>query len=284
MDLSAAITIQRPGKAALDINSIRDPNAVGSSPLSGYSVESVDFSVVNVSAFTEDTPLVDGIDSYDAYLGGRQINMVIAVYGSTYGDFWDKITALNEALQAQPKAADTGTYPALPADGMRKLSFTQQSDAVADYSLYMLVRPVAMPRFVTEKSTAAGVNEKGYAAMTQVNLIAEDPYKYFSSESTFTRTGSGTISVINRGTTVAWPTVTWANSSSATISATLGSDVVSHSAVATSVTDTFKTSSSTSSATLTAYEFFAIPPGTSSVSVTAHSSATVTITIREAIL
>lgn len=284
MDLAAAITIQRPGKAPLDINSIRDPNAVGSAPLSGYSVESVDFSMVNVSAFTEDTPLVDGIDSYDAYLGGRQINMVVSVYGSTYGDFWDKITALNEALQAQPKAADTGTYPALPADGMRKLSFTQQSDAASDYSLYMNVRPVMMPRFVTEKATAAGIAERGYAAMANVSLIAEDPYKYFATESTFTRTGSGTISVVNNGTTVAWPTVTWANASSATISAVLGSDTVSHSAVATTVTDTFKTASSTSASTLTGYEFFSIPPGTSSVSVTAHASATVTITIREAIL
>lgn len=284
MDLSAAITIQRPGKAPLDINSIRDPNAVGSSPLSGYSVEQVDFSMINVNAFTEDTPLVDGIDSYDAYLGGRQINMVVAVYGSTYGDFWDKITALNEAMQAQPKAADTGTYAALSADGMRKLSFTQQSDATSDYSLYMNVRPVAMPRFVTEKATAAGIADRGYAAMANVSLIAEDPYKYFATESTFTRTGSGTISVVNSGTTVAWPTVTWANASSATISATLGSDTVSHSAVATSVTDTFKTATSTSSSTLTAYEFFSIPPGTSSVSVTAHSSATVTIAIREAIL
>lgn len=284
MDLSAAITIQRPGKAPLDINSIRDPNAVGSAPLSGYSVESVDFSMINVSAFTEDTPLVDGIDSYDAYLGGRQINMVVSVYGSTYGDFWDKITALNEALQAQPKAADTGTYPALPADGMRKLSFTQQSDAAADYSLYMNVRPVAMPRFVTEKSTAAGVAERGYAAMANVSLIAEDPYKYFATESTFTRTGSGAISVLNRGTTVAWPTVTWANASSATVSAVLGSDTVSHSAVATTVTDTFKTATSTNAATLTGYEFFSIPPGTSSVSVTAASGATVTIVIREAIL
>jgi hypothetical protein len=284
MDLSAAITIQRPGKAPLDINSIRDPNAVGSAPLSGYSVETVDFSMVNVSAFTEDTPLVDGIDSYDAYLGGRQVNMVVAVYGSTYGDFWDKITALNEALQAQPKAADTGTYPALPADGMRKMSFTQQSDANADYSLYMNVRPMMMPRFETEKSTAAGVAEKGYAALAQVSLMAEDPYKYFATESTFTRTGSGTISVVNRGTTVAWPTVTWANTASATISATLGSDTVSHSAVSTTVTDTFKTSMSTNPTTLTGYEFFSIPPGTSAVSVTAEASATVTITIREAIL
>jgi hypothetical protein len=284
MDLSAAVTIQRPGKAPLDLNSIRDPLAVGSAPLSGYSIENVDFSMVGVSAFTEDTPLVDGVDSYDAYLGSRQITMIIAVYGSTYGDFWDKITALNEAFQAQPKAADTGTYPALQADGMRKLSFTQPSDAVDDYSLYMMVRPNSMPRFPTEKATSAGTPERGYATMVMATLVAEDPYKYFATESTFTRSGSGTISVVNRGTTVAWPTVTWANTTSGTISASLGSDTVSHSAVSTTVTDTFRTSTSTNAATLTGYEFFSIPPGTSSVSVTAAGSATVTITIREAIL
>ena len=284
MELSAAVTLQRPGKAPLDLNSVRDPAAVGSAPLSGYSIEQVDFSSIQINAFAEDTPLMDGIDSYDPYLSGRQINMTIAVYGSTVGDFWDKVNDLNEAMQAQPKAANTGTYPALDADGKRKLSFTQISDAVADYSLYMMVRPAAMPRSVTEKSASSGIESKGYAAMFQVSLLAEDPYKYFASTRSFTRTGSGDISVINSGTTVVWPTVTWANATSATISATLGSDTVSHSAVATSVTDTFKTATSTSPTTLTAYEFFPINPGTSTVSVTAATGATVTITISEALV
>jgi hypothetical protein len=284
MELSAAVTLQRPGKAPLDLNSVRDPAAVGSSPLSGYSIEQVDFSSIPINAFAEDTPLLDGIDSYDPYLGGRQINMMIAVYGSTVGDFWDKVNALNEAMQAQPKAADTGTYAALGEDGKRKLSFTQISDAAADYSLYMMVRPLSMPRSVTEKAASSGVESKGYAAMFQVNLLAEDPYKYFASTRSFTRTGSGTISVINSGTTIAWPTVTWANATSATISATLGSDTVSHSAVSTSVTDVFKTATSTSPTTLTGYEFFSVNPGTSTVSVTAHSSAVVTITINEALV
>lgn len=284
MELSAAVTLQRPGKAPLDLNSVRDPASVGSAPLSGYSVEQVDFSSVPVTAFSEDTPLVDGIDSYDPYLGGRQINMIIFVYGNTVGDFWDKVNDLNEAMQAQPKAADTGTYPALEADGRRKLSFTQISDAASDYSLYMMVRPLSMPRSVTEKSASSGIESKGYAAIFQVSLLAEDPYKYFSSTRSFTRTGSGSISVINSGTTVVWPTVTWANATSATLSATLGADTVSHSAVSTSVTDTFKTATSTSPTTLTAYEFFSINPGTSNVSVTAASAATVTITISEALV
>jgi hypothetical protein len=284
MELSAAVTLQRPGKAPLDLNSIRDPNAIGSSPLSGYSIEQVDFSSVSITAFTEDSPLVDGVDSYDPYLGARQISMVIAVYGSTTGDFWDKVTALNEAFQAQPKAADTSVYPALPVDGTRKLSFTQVSDAASDYSLYMMVRPMSMPRGVTDKAASSGIEAKGYASVFQVMLMAEDPYKYFQSDRTFTRTGSGTVSVINSGTTIAWPTVTWANATSATISATLGSDTVSHSAVSTSVTDVFKTATSTNSSTLTGYEFFSIPPGTSTVSVTAAAAATVTISIREAIL
>ena len=284
MELSAAVTLQRPGKAPLDLNSVRDPSLVGSSPLSGYSIEQVDFSSVAINAFSEETPLVDGIDSYDPYLGGRQINMVIGVYGSTVGDFWDKVNDLNEAMQAQPKAANTGTYPALDADGKRKLSFTQLSDSSPDYSLYMMVRPMSMPRSVTEKAASSGIESKGYASMFQISLIAEDPYKYFSSTRSFTRTGSGDISVTNSGTTVAWPTITWANATSATISATLGSDTVSHSAVATSVTDTFKTATSTSPTTLTSYEFFPINPGTSTVSVTAAAGATVTITINEALV
>jgi hypothetical protein len=280
MDLSAAITIERPGQSALDINSIRDPLAVGSSPLSGYSVEQVDFSGVAITAFMEDVPQADGVDASDPYLGGRSINMTVSVYGSSYADFWDKMNDLNYALQAQPKYA---TGSALPFDGMRKLSFTQPTSS-GTYSLYMNVRPVALPRFVTEKASAAGVTSKGYAVIVNVVLFAEDPYKYFATSATFSRSGTGTISVVNTGNTVAWPTVTWNLTSSTATSATLGSDTVSHSVLDTSITDTFKTAVSTSPTTLTGFEFFSIPPGTSSVSVVGQSGQTISITITEALL
>lgn len=284
MDLSAAVTIQRPGKAPLDINTIRDPELVGNSPLSGYSIEYVDFSFVGISAFVEDIPQVDGVDGYEPYLGSRVITMAIAVYGATYGIFWDNITQLLEALQPRPYSADTSVYPALGADGTRKLSFTQPKTS-GEYSLYMMVRPAEMPRFTTDKSAFAGNPTLGYATMLNVMLTAEDPYKYYQTAQTFTRTGSGTISVVNTGTTICWPTIVWANggTSSAT-SASLGVDTVSHSALSGTITDTFKTATSTSPMTLTSYSFFNIPPGTSSVSVTGASSGTVSITIREAIL
>ena len=280
MDLSAAITIERPGQSALDINSIRDPLAVGSAPLSGYSVEQVDFSGVAITAFVEDIPQADGVDASDPYLGGRSINMVVSVYGNSYADFWDKMNDLNYALQAQTRYA-TGT--ALPFDGMRKLSFTQPS-AAGTASLYMNVRPVALPRFVTEKSSAAGITAKGYAVTVNVSLFAEDPYKYAVNTATFSRTGSGTISVVNNGNTVAWPTVTWGLTTGTPVSATLGSDTVSHSAFGSNITDDFKTAVSTSPTTLTGFAFFSIPPGTSSVSVVGQSGKTIIITIREALL
>ncbi len=283
MDLGSAVTIQRPGAAPLDINSVREPSSIGSSPVSGYMIEQVDFSGVGVTAFMEDTPLVDGVDSYDPYLGARQISIVMSVYGSTYADFWDKVNALNFAFQAQPRAADTGTYPALAADGMRKLSFSQPG-ATGTYSLYMMVRPLALPRFTLDASSAAGVAERGYSQKVQISLLAEDPYKYFETAQTFSRTGTGSISVVNTGNTVAWPVVTWNLTSSTAVSATLGSDTVSHSASASTITDTFKTASSTSNSTLTGYEFFSIPPGTSSVSVVGQSGQTISITIREALL
>jgi hypothetical protein len=246
-------------------------------------IEQVDFSGVGVTAFMEDTPLVDGVDSYDPYLGARQISIVMSVYGSTYADFWDKVNALNFAFQAQPRAADTGTYPALAADGMRKLSFSQPG-SVGTYSLYMMVRPLALPRFTLDAASAAGMTERGYSQRVQISLLAEDPYKYFETAQTFSRTGTGSISVVNTGNTVAWPVVTWNLTSSTAVSATLGSDTVSHSASASTITDTFKTASSTSNSTLTGYEFFSIPPGTSSVSVVGQSGQTISITIREALL
>ena len=283
MDLSAAVTIQRPGAAPLDINSLRDPDAIGSAPASGYLIEQVDFSTVPITAFTENTPLVDGVDSYDPYLSARTINIALSVYGSSYGDFWDKITALNAALQAQPKAADTGTYPALGADGQRKLSFTQPKVG-GSYSLYMMVRPMALPRFLTDASSAAGDPNRGYSVRCTISLMSEDPYKYFASEATVSRTGSGALSVVNSGTTIAWPTVTWNITSTTTVSVTLGSETVEHTDETSTVTDAFKTASSTDSSTLTSYEFFSIPPGTSSVTVVGEAGQTVSITIREAIL
>ena len=283
MDLSAAVTIQRPGAAPLDINSVRDPSAVGSSPVSGYMIEQVDFSSVAITAFTEDMPLVDGVDSYDPYLSARNINIALSVYGSSYGDFWDKITALTAAFQAQPQAADTGTYSALDADGKRKLSFSQPKVG-GSYSLYMMVRPVALPRFMTDASSAAGDDARGYSVRCSIQLIAEDPYKYFATESTFSRTGSGSLSVVNSGTTIAWPTVTWNVTSTTTVGVTLGAQTVTHTSATSNVTDTFKTATSTNSATLTSYSFFSVPPGTSSLTVTGQASQTVTVTIREAIL
>jgi hypothetical protein len=283
MDLSAAVTIQRPGAAPLDINSLRDPASIGSAPASGYLIEQVDFSSVPITAFTEDTPLVDGVDSYDPYLSARNISISLAVYGSSYGDFWDKITALNAALQAQPKAADTGTYPALGADGQRKLSFSQPR-ASGSYSLYMMVRPMALPRFVTDSSSSAGFADKGYSVKCNLTLMAEDPYKYFATDRTVSITGSGNLSVVNDGTTIAWPTVNWNVTATTTVSVTLGSETVEHTNEADNVTDTFKTATSTDSATLTSYEFFSIPPGTSSVQVVGQSGQTTSITIREAIL
>lgn len=283
MDLSAAVTIQRPGAAPLDINSLRDPDTIGSAPASGYLIEQVDFSTVPISAFTEDVPLVDGVDSYDPYLSSRSINISLAVYGSSYGDFWDKITALNAAFQAQPKAADTGTYPALAADGQRKLSFSQPK-ASGSYSLYMMVRPMMLPRFVTDGSSSAGDASRGYSTKCSISLMAEDPYKYFSASRTVSRTGTGDLSVVNDGTTIAWPVVTWNITATTTVSVTLGSETVEHTNEADSVTDTFKTATSTDSATLTSYEFFSIPPGTSTVQVVGQSGQTVSITIREAIL
>jgi hypothetical protein len=283
MDLSAAVTIQRPGAAPLDINSLRDPASIGSAPASGYLIEQVDFSSVPITAFTEDTPLVDGVDSYDPYLSARNISIVLSVYGNTYGDFWDKVTALNAAFQAQPKAANTGTYPALAADGQRKLSFSQPK-AAGSYSLYMMVRPMALPRFVTESGSAAGLSERGYSVKCSITLMAEDPYKYFATETTVSRTGSGTLSVVNSGTTIAWPVVTWNITASTTVSVTLGADTVEHTNETSTVTDTFKTATSTDSSTLTSYEFFSVPPGTSAVTVVGQAGETVSITIRESIL
>lgn len=284
MDLSAAITIERPGQSALDINSVRDATAVGFAPLSGYSVESVDFSSVQITAFTEDSPQVDGSDSYDPYLTARTINMSVAIYGSTYGDFWDKLDALNYALQAQPRYS-SGT--ALPTDGRRKLSFSQPT-AAGTRSLYMLVRPVTLPRFVTDKAWASGDTNRGWATTVNVSLVAEDPYKYFASARTFTRSGSGTMTIVNDGTTIAWPVITWANPTSAvaqvsyTDPGTGANYTVNHTATVGPITDTFKTSQSTSFSTMTTYSFFSLPPGSSTLSMV--GSGTITVTINEAIL
>lgn len=290
MDLSQSITISRPGQAALDINSVRDPRVVGTDPLSGYSIERVDYSSVSVTAFTENLPAMDGIDSYDPYLSARQINMLVNVYGSTHADFWDKVNALNAALQAMPQAADTGTYPALPVDGRRKLSFKQDTTATGThvdvdgyYNLYMLVRPAALPRFNVEKSSASGANDRGYATRFTISLIAEDPYRYFSATQTVSRTGAGTISITNRGTAVAWPVVVWGSGGTTSVrSVSLSGQVVSHTTGTTAITDTFKLATSTDSATLSAYTFFSIPPGTSTITVA--GPGTVSITIAEAFI
>jgi hypothetical protein len=84
MDLSKTISFN-----SLTINGSLAPVA-GGAAMSGYRVDELNVSSVDVAQKLDKRAIADGLDAQDIYLGGRHINGIVSVFGSTLGDFWDK--------------------------------------------------------------------------------------------------------------------------------------------------------------------------------------------------
>jgi hypothetical protein len=214
MDFNFAIELQTASATYLNINSVT-ASSVGATPVSGYKVEQVNLAQSNVNGFLDSLAQRDGLDSAEAFLGARQVQLIVSVYGSSLSDFWSKVDALSASLSPSPAAF-------LSEDGFRKIRFSVPYSG-GNRTLYLKVRPQALPSYVVDRQTSVGDSVRGFAQRFTLAFIAKDPRKINDTTSTGSFTvssSSGSATIANSGTYVAYPTMTLISSgtSTATIS------------------------------------------------------------------
>ena len=212
MDFQQAIKIATSSSAYLNLNSITAAPTVGTQ-FSGYLTETVSYANAGVSGFVESIAQRDGVEANIALLNARSVQLVVQVYGSSSADFYDKLNALNSALQPYPSFASAD-------DGFRALDFTQGTVVTSSYSasgipLRLKVRPVALPAYTLQNDpTTPRTSDRGISTKAAINLIAKDPRKICQTAKTGTLVNSSTATVTNEGNYTAYPTLTFVNAGS----------------------------------------------------------------------
>jgi len=197
MDFNQPISLQTASATYLEINSIT--SAVGpATPLSGYAVDAVNLGAAGIRGYTVDQAQRDGIQGAEAFIGARNIALVVSAYGSTIGNFWDNIDTLSGAMDPYPDAF-------VSANGFRQLRFYSPTGATTK-QVYMLVRPTATPGIGVTKNQSVGASAKGFATNTQLAFVAQDPRKISVSEQTVS-ISLGTTTVSYTGNYKYYPTV-----------------------------------------------------------------------------
>lgn len=175
MDFNKPISIQTTSSAYLEINTLTSAIAPAT-PLSGYIVDSITLGAAAVRGFIAENAQRDGIQAAEAFFGSRDVGVIVQVFGSTLGDFWDKLDALTIANVPYPTAFEAD-------DGFRKLTFYSPT-GVTDRQVYMSVRPSALAGVRVNKNMSQGATNKGFATNVQLNFVAIDPRKISVTEST----------------------------------------------------------------------------------------------------
>ena len=216
MDFNQPISLQTASATFLELNTIT--SAAGpATPLSGYTVEGVTLGAASVRGYTVEEAQRDGIRGAEAFLGARNVTLVVSAFGSTIGNFWDKIDTLNGAMDPYPDSFSSD-------DGFRQLRFYSPTGTTTK-QVYMLVRPAATPGIGVTKNQSVGASAKGFATNTQLTFLAKDPRKISVSESTVS-ISVGTTTVAYTGNYKYYPTVV-ITASGSSASYTLGGKTVS---------------------------------------------------------
>ena len=136
------------------------------------------------------------------FLGRRTVRIVVAVYGSTQGDFWDKAQDLVAAFS--PTIAYNNDSDSL---GFRGFDFYQPTADIVTWPvsaypngipLRMYLRPFSVAGQPIDRDTDGGVASRGLAKKFTVTLVAKDPLKFSitgssSTGSTYTTMGDSPV-------------------------------------------------------------------------------------------
>lgn len=153
-DLKGSITFR-----GTNLNSLTRTNTGGQTVITGYQVDALDPTGVEIRQFTEPLALVDGIDTGGAWLGARQLTLRGTVYGSSRSDAASKIDAL-EALFL----IDSGTM------GFYDLTYATMAGSTKTYSC----RPNGI-RYAADKSKHGGVDAMPMAIEYSVTFFIKSP-------------------------------------------------------------------------------------------------------------
>jgi hypothetical protein len=191
--------------------SINTATRTAAGPMVGYLVDQFDPSVVDVVAFLDKRALQDGVDASDIFLGGRRLGLVVSVFGSTKGDFWDKAQALLAAFSPTLNyGADTAAL------GFRALTFFQPTADIVSWPtsaypngipLQYFARPLAPPTYSMVRDEDGGTSARGLSKQFRLALLAKDPRKYAQTATEHTITTASTTAT-NLGDYPTFPTIT----------------------------------------------------------------------------
>lgn len=183
MDLSKKIWYN-----ALTVNGVMTP--VAGTPLSGYTVDSVEPAAVDVRGYKAPRATADGMDASDVFLGERRFGAIISVYGSTRGDFWDKaqdlLAAFSPTIAYNADTANLGFLPFNFYQPTADISTWPTSTYPDGIPLLYYVRSAHAPVYLIRRDEDGGQAGLGLSKQFRVTMAARDPRKYLQSESTVT--------------------------------------------------------------------------------------------------
>ena len=197
MDFNKPVKIYTSATEYVDINSLADMKR-GPKPITGFKLDQAGYESSPVRGSLDQRALRDGVDYTEPFLGARQVQLAVSVYGETLGDFWDQMDVLAKALSPMPNSWTT-TY------GVRPLRFyqptrSQGSDFPYGIELEMGVRPTGLVQYSATRAMSVGMETGGFSQRVVIPLIAPDPHKRHTS--------LRTVSNVNRGSEPAYAIIT----------------------------------------------------------------------------
>jgi hypothetical protein len=197
MDFNKPVKIYTSTTEYVDINNLADMKR-GPKPITGFKLDQAGYESSPVRGYLDQRALRDGVDYTEPFLGARQVQLAVSVYGETLGDFWDQMDVLAKALSPMPNSWTT-TY------GVRPLRFyqptrSQGSDFPYGIELEMGVRPTGLVQYSATRAMSVGMETGGFSQRVVIPLIAPDPHKRHIS--------LRTVSNVNRGSEPAYAIIT----------------------------------------------------------------------------
>lgn len=211
MDFSKAITW-----ADINLNSVT--LAPSGQPASGYRVDRFSPSPAPLTQYVEKRALTDGLDVSDVFLGGRNLSAIVTAYGTSVGDFWDKVQTLERIMSAPLRRQAAVDANQANTEGFGYLSFFQPtaSTGVGQWptSAYpngipmaFYARPIQMEYDLERSKDGGNLHSKSF----RLNWLAKEPVKIHTTavSSAFVQGVSTTNTLTYRGQYPNYPIVTW---------------------------------------------------------------------------
>lgn len=180
---------------------------------SGYRIVSANISPVGVARYLEKRPIQDGMNASDVYESVRQVSLIVAVYGSSKSNFWDKHEALLAAFNPRlAYNADTANLGFLPFKYIRPTADTANWPNGIPLQIYL--RPTAPPTYTVDVM-ATRDGGRGFSMDVNIHLEARDPRAYAQTSQQLV-INSVYQTATHRGDYPTFPVLTFAISSAAT--------------------------------------------------------------------